>query len=1293
MPDATPPRSLRGGSRPNPEPTESPSTIKDSLPDPGTHAPEVLPPPTRLAGFEILGELGRGGMGVVYLAADLRRQQRIALKTLPWLDPAALYRFKQEFRALADVSHPNLVSLYELIVDGPAWCLTMEFVEGADFLTYVQTGSASPGGPAPRSAATQTLGEPGECGLELGPPRLSLPHLRDALRQLAEGIEALHAAGKLHRDLKPSNVLVDRAGRVVVLDFGLATQVDRAGLHQSTEQTLLGTVAYMAPEQAAALPVSAASDWYSVGVMLYEALTGRLPFTGAGLHILAAKQETDPPPPCSLAEGIPDDLNALCVELLRRRPEDRPTGTEVLRRLGRPPAPGPAVVPTASAPAALVGRRQHLEVLAEAFGAVLHGRPVSLLIQGRSGVGKSALVQHFLDGLAGRADAVVLAGRCYERESVPFKALDSLVDALSRFLRRLPAHEAEALLPRDVLQLARVFPVLRRVEAVARAPERTFETPDPQEVRRRASAALRELLGRLGDRRPLVLFIDDLQWGDRDSALLVSDLLRPPYPPVLLLLGCLRTEDREASPFLRALRECRDTERGFPPPRELAVEPLSPAEARELARALLGPADPGREARAEVVARESGGNPFFVHELAAHLGRAGPAAPRRAPAEDVSLDQVIWERVQELPAAARGLLEVVAVSGQPLRLADAARAAGVGARERQALAVLRSGRLIRSPGAGEGDAVETYHDRIREAVVARLDPARLREHHRRLAEALEAVHPADPEVLAVHLDGAGEPARAAAYYARAAGLAAAGLAFDHAAQLYRLALERQPAGDAGRRDLQVKLGDVLANAGRGAEAARAYLEAAEGTVPPRLLELRQRAAMQYMASGHTDVGLPIFLDVLAAIGVKFPQSPRWALLALLTRRLQLRLRGYSFHRRDVSEVAADDLRRIDICWSAVAGLSLVDPILGMYFQTRALLVALRAGEAYRIARGWAMEAAYVATLGRSGHARATRLLRVAEELAREAPHPYLTAFLTMVQGTTGYLMGRWQEGREACDRAEALFRDQCTGVTWERDMANTFSLWSLLCLGAVDTLRQRRAVLLQEAQERGDRFAVTNLGTYIMAVDRLGADEPAEAQRELDEVMSRWSQRGFHVQHHNACLAQVLIFLYQGKGEAAYRYVCARWPAYRRSLLLRVQQVRVDALQSRARSALAAAVRSARPASLLRAAARDARRLGREKVPWAAAYSLLIRAGVAEVRGRGEAARQTLAEAAAAFDAVDMRLCAASCRRRLGQLLGGAEGQRLVEAADAWMAGRTIKAPARMAALYTPWLPNPGECG
>jgi len=259
--------------------------------------------------FRIRRRLGSGGMGVVYEAHDRETNRIVALKTLTRAEASHISRFKNEFRSLADVSHPNLASLYEFMVDGHFWFFTMELVKGVNFLEYVRPGyrarhaqsSRTPtllkatqeGSPpellADYEAETRQLETLSELEVAESLPdrssdsllsrsKLDLDRLTVALRQLAEGLHGLHETGKLHRDIKPSNVLVTDEGRVVILDFGLVAEVEGKELHDSV--TLAGTPDYMSPEQGAQLPISRASDWYSVGVMLYQALTGRLPFSG-----------------------------------------------------------------------------------------------------------------------------------------------------------------------------------------------------------------------------------------------------------------------------------------------------------------------------------------------------------------------------------------------------------------------------------------------------------------------------------------------------------------------------------------------------------------------------------------------------------------------------------------------------------------------------------------------------------------------------------------------------------------------------------------------------------------------------------------------------------------------------------------------------------------------------------------------------------------------------------------------------------------------------------------------------
>jgi len=1238
--------------------------------EPGSSDPSAVP--RHGSRFTIDHRLGTGGMGVVYQAYDHDRDEPVALKTMRRIDPLALYRFKQEFRSLADLSHPNLVNLYELIALGEVWFFTMELVPGVDFIRHVRARpGVAPGDPV------STPGPPG--------PELEA-RLRPAVRQLAEGVAALHDAGKLHRDIKPPNVLVTDGGRVVLLDFGLTADLGRSGLLSLVGERVVGTVGYMSPEQALGQALSAASDWYSVGVMLYEALTGVLPIGGSPEDVLADKLRIDPPPPVDVAPWVPADLNALCVDLLRRDPAARPSGAEVLARLSAdpPPArPGPA---RGDRPAAipLIGRERHIEALNAALTEVKAGHPVVMFVSGRPGSGKSALLQSFLGELPDEDGAVVLSGRCYERESVPFKALDSVVDELSRYLTTLPADEVRALLPRDVALLARMFPVLQRVEGVAAAPGAGAEAADQQEIRRRAVAALRELLAAIGRDRPLVLAIDDLQWGDPENAELIDELVRPPGAPVMLLIGSYRTDAAEDSPLVRELLRSGV---GGPRRRELAVGALTNVESRELALALLGRNDPVARAEAHVVARESQGNPFFIDELAKHIQAGGGLSGRGASADRLSLVEVIWGRVNRLPDEARRLLEVVAVSGRPVSLHDACQAAGLGVGGRAAAAALRVGRLVRGTIRPNRDEVETYHDWVRETVVAHLPAEVAAGYHLRLAQVLEAGGRADAETLAVHYQGGGWTDRAAENYARAAEKSVTTLAFSHAAALYRLALRLRPgrAGDAEAVRLRTRLADALADAGRGHEAAIEYLDTSASAAAADALELKRRAALQFLISGHVDDGFGLLRTVLDARGMSMPSSPTGALLALVRRRAWLRVRGLDFTARDATQVSAELLSLIDLCWSAGAGLSLIDPVRGADFQTRGLLLALKAGEPYRVARALTLEASTVSLGGRTAAARAAALLARAEDVARPLDHPHLDGLLALSRGVSALMLGRWKDACRWFARSEPLLRDRCTGVTWELDTVHNLWLWALTFLGDLPELRRRWQAFLKEARERGDLYAVTTMNTYYMALLRLADDEPARALAETDGVMARWSRQGYHLQHASALRARATVALYRGEAKAAWGMVRDEWPRYRRSLLPRVQWLRVQMTELRARCALAASDSSPNPGALLRGAERDARALKRERVNWASAHASLIRAGVVDRRGDRLGATALLHVAITGYDDSGMRLHACACRRSAGQLLAGEPGHALVTQADDALAAQGVRKPAAFAAVIAPW--------
>ncbi len=1221
--------------------------------------------------FEVLRLIGSGGMGVVYEALDREQGNRVALKMLKHLEPNALLRFKQEFRALANVNHLNLVGLRELVCEGGRWFVTMELIDGVDFMRWVRPGhvtqyaetlTTNTGGPQSQGRAVSALAA-----------ALDLDRLRAALHQLAAAVVALHALGILHCDIKPPNVLVTSTGRVVLLDFGLATELEDDGRSRAAD-TIAGTAGYMAPEQTESLALTEASDWYAVGSMLYEALTGRLPFLGGGLQMLLAKRVGDPSRPSRVAADVPEDLEALCLELLRRDPRGRPSGTEVLRRLGA----RQDVAHLRAVRTPLVGRGHEWCVLEEALAGARRGKPVCVIVHGRSGMGKSTLVRRFLNDVG--EDAVVLAGRCYERESVPYKALDSVVDALCRHLLRLPAQQSAALVPRDAAALVRVFPVLRRVgaRAKARAPA---EVPDATELRRRAFAALRELLAKLARRAPLVLFIDDLQWGDADSGALLTELLAPPDPPALLLVCCQRSEDSAPGLLVAALLASR---KGGVETHELALGALGDAEARMLARALLAGAEVADDAalseRCELVAREAQGSPFLLMQLAQHLGSGAGLAGGGA----VSFEELVRARMARLSGSARRLLELVAVAGRPLGKSIARDAADLDSLD-DALAPLCAGQLLLTSRAHGNDTIECYHDRIRETVAGLLTPGVAAAHHERIAHTLEAAGTGaeDPEALALHYEAAGQRERAGVWVQTAAERAAAALAFDHAALLYRRALSWQDVGDDQRRELHARLAAVLADDGRGHEAAQAYLAAARGAAPALAFERRQYAAQQLLRSGFIDEGEAVLAEVLAQVGVSTPRSHRRLLAGIGWTRLRIWARGYGFRERAASELRADELVHVDTLWGAATGLGVVDYLRTVYYQQLHLLAALGLGEPRRISLALGLEAGTLVAGAAAGPARrATRMLADAHALALRTGDDRAIATAPLMSALTDIQLCRWEQALRGFDEAEALLRERCSNVAWELSTALLLGALSLAWLGRLDELQQRVPAILRHGQEHGDLYLSTTTPSFLHQA-WLAADDTAGLRQMIHSTMARWSQRGYNVQHQAALTAEVAADLYEREPEAALQRAQHDWP--RLGLLTKSAFGFNVSLSALGRAALAAASSPGARPERLRIALDCARKLERDRdIAFGIAHAKVLRAGVAALTGDLSASVAHYACAEAMFAELDMISHAAAVKRRRGQLLGGDAGAALVAEADTVLTGQRVLRPERYAAMLAP---------
>ncbi len=1259
--------------------------------------------------YKIRRRLGSGGFGVVYEADDTTLGGLVALKLLHHPDGNALYRFKHEFRSLAHLKHPNLVALYDLASDGGRWFFTMELVDGIDVISFVWGGSTRP--------ARRLLARSGDLSVtqpevELTPttrrsgwtangdrqPASERPHadevhldirrLRNVFGQLARGVAALHDAGKVHRDIKPSNVLVEETGRVVLLDFGLVAE---PADQNATADLIAGTPSYMAPEQAMGESVDPACDWYSVGCVLYLALTGRLPVAGIGaIDVLTRKQSEIPPPPRLAWPGVPPDLDELCMSLLALNPDDRPNDADVLRRL--PVDEGASAIASAivaPAPTGFVGRARELDVLANAYRSMRAGRANVVSVRGRSGIGKTTLVRRFIDR-AVRADprVVALTGRCYERESVPYKALDALIDSLRKYIRKLPKAELDAVLPRNLQALTRLFPVF---QDVAKTDDRRVEDlRDPVESRRRAFAALRDLFARIADRSHVILFIDDLQWGDADSIALLVEILAPPDPPPLLLVLGYRCDDAETSTQLKnlgAIGAGPHVDRA-----DIELKGLPESDARALVHQLLDDVN-GTEhgARTETILRESAGMPFMLVELVSFLQAAGEEPDATGPLDASSantagslVDAFVRARARLLDPDTRGLLETICVAAQPIARSTACRAASLeGARGQTSLDALDIARLVRSRGGADVPEVEAFHDRVREAVTAGLAPEVLQTRHASIAEALEAENDCDPERLSVHLRAAGKTERARSYVERAADRATSTLAFARAVRLYRLAQEL--SGSQPAQPLQAKLADALANAGYGGEAGRAYLAAIPGALPDQVLDLRRRAAEQFLRSGHVDEALPTVETVLADVGLRIPATPALSLASLLLQRARLKVRGLAFTER--REVPLSDLRKIDVCWTLGNGMGGVDVIRGADFQARHLWLALRAGEPYRIARALAWEAVLSAIEGGpAGHMRAAAISAQSMVLAKRIEHPHALAWAMAADAICRFCMASWKGARITGEESIALFREHCADIGWE---VGSMEMWwwlpSMRWLGDYAPIIRRAASCAKEAAERGDLYTATGVRTHVLPHVHLMDDRPDEAREEGREAVLAFSKDRWLTQHWCNAVTQAHAALYSMRLGEALEGLERDAKRMTRALQMRLQTMRIQFLDVRARVMVTAAREDkTRRASLLAAVDRDAAVLAKEDLAWARALGTVAQAGAASARGDLDAARGAYLRAARSFTELDMEVHALAVKARLAAIDGGEAGRAALIEHLADVGKRGVKCPERFVQMLAP---------
>ena len=691
---------------------------------------------TKLADrYEVVSELGRGGMGVVYRAHDPRLSRDVAVKCVPpsQLSPDAEQRFQREAQLVAQMDHAAIVPIHDFGRHDGSLFFVMPLVQGTSLRAFLRQEEAR-------------LGDVIDVGI-----------------QVAEALEYSHARGVVHRDIKPENVMVTREEnvgiRVRVMDFGLARATTESRLTRTG--TLIGTLAYLSPEQVAAREVDGRSDVFALGTVLYECVTGAPPFSGEAQSVLYRIVHEFPRAPREAGAEVDEELEQIVLSCLAKEPQRRPRAGELAEALKRYrarlrssdrdravagltqslQAPRPAQAP-------LVGRKPELAELQKRLNATLDGECQLAVVSGEPGVGKTRLLDE-IESLARARGIRVLHGRSVERDRS--FAYQGFCDAIQEYFRYKDGGSSAAVDFSDLApDLLTLFPMLHEIpeirEAAGTSASVARATASPAENQTQVFELLARTLTRIAGGKPLVLVMEDLHAAEVSLDALQYVVRRLGATPTLVLGSYRTSEVDKRHPLLKLLDGFRGDRRFA----ALALSPLTPAEHRAFVETLVGGSGL-TDGLAQRLYEGTEGNPFFTKELVRSLLGSGAIAADAtgqwslsgeaaltAGAMPATIQEAVEARIQRLPDELRQLLAMASVLGRSFDARDL-ESLSEGDVDDALDRLLVEGYLEEQREA-RGDVLAFASGVVRDVLYGSLSPRKRRSLHRRCAELIESRH-------------------------------------------------------------------------------------------------------------------------------------------------------------------------------------------------------------------------------------------------------------------------------------------------------------------------------------------------------------------------------------------------------------------------------------------------------------------------------------------------------------------------------------------------------------------------
>ena len=807
-------------------------------------APAQAPVPQTLAdGRYSLGRLlGEGAGKRVYLATDTRLQREVAAAVFKAAgsDETAMRRAHREAEAMAKLGeHPNVVNVYDFGEEAGQLYLISQYMAGGDLYALLSDAAEH---------------------------RLAVEEVVRIGGDIASGLAHAHSHGVVHRDVKPQNVWLAPDGTAKIGDFGLA--VAEGGTRLTAEGTMVGTVAYMPPEQGLGRGSDARSDIYSLGALLYELLCGIPPFVGeSAAAVVSQHVSTAPVAPSGHRSEVPGALDQLLLKMLAKSPEARPQNAAEVRDTLKLITDLVAGGDTASHDVAaldritdstFLGRKRETQELRAAVDDAVGRRGRSVLVSGESGIGKTRLASE-VAAYAALRGAQVLWGRCYAGAGAP--AYWPWVQVIRDYAHEHDAETVAADLGSGVFEIAQIVSEVRE-----RMPEIPESPPlDAEQARFRLFDSVSRFLISASERQPLVIVLEDLQQADRPSLMLLAFIARELARSRVFLCGTYRDDEFADDHYLNEVLTALSKERGYA---RIKLRGLSDQHIKAMLEAVLQQPLEQRDelALADAVCRASEGNPYFTEEIIRHLIDSGLlnwrdgrwVTDNREGAElgiPRGVREVVSHRLEKLTAETLELLSTAAVIGREFDLQILTRVSGL---EAGAVLVRMQAGLdaaIVRQAIGEPGRYVFAHGATRDALYDDLPALRRSQLHIAAGEALEELYEDRIEshlsAIAYHFAKAaphGDVAKAADYAWWAGERAAATYAYEDAVSLFETSLrlfDALPEAPQRRCDLLLALGDARLRAGDSKDARDTFGEAASLARELALNDQYARAALGY----------------------------------------------------------------------------------------------------------------------------------------------------------------------------------------------------------------------------------------------------------------------------------------------------------------------------------------------------------------------------------------------------------------------------------------------------------------